>query len=609
MQTLVVHAHCYQPPREDPWLELVEAEPSAVPDHDWNVRIDRECYRKLGAAEVRAPDPRATARDPDARGGLARIVNLYAWCSFDVGATLCEWMDGAAPESLAAMRTGDAASVRRWGHGNAIAAPYHHVILPLASRRDKVTEVRWGIADFRRRFGREPEGMWLPECAVDEETLEVLALEGMRFTILAPYQIRTAGDHHGLPVRWDAGGGRSIRILPYDGALAGEVAFGSLLQDPHRLAHRFAVHAGSERASCTTLATDGETFGHHHRGGDAVLAEALGLVARRSDIRLANAATVVARHEPAMDAELVSPSSWSCAHGVERWRSDCGCRLDTSAHTSQRWRTPLRDTLEQVAVRCHEHFEREARTVFRDDPWAVRDAYGSVVAMDGEPLQRFAAAHVIAPTDEAQLRRGRELLELQRAALRTFTSCAWFFDDVARIETRQVLRYAARALELSGIAARLSPELVRGLERAHSNVPGGGTGADLFVREALPHRDSALRAGAGIIALLSVGDGDAASPGTCDTAIGAYSGTRVDDVAGGEGEVHVVVHHRRTGQQLTVAGRTEGSGPALVVHVRLPEAADTRPQEFTITDLPEHAARVVLAATVHSDLALASGES
>ena len=267
---LIVHQHLYQPPREDPWLELVPGEPSAAPDHDWNSRINRECYARLGRAEAFRRDPRAVARDADARSGLARVVNLYAWCSFDAGATLCEWLDSEAPDTMQAMIAGDAASVRRWGHGNAIAAPYHHVILPLASPRDRLTEIRWGIRDFRRRFGREPEGMWLPECAADEATLEAVAAEGIAFTILAPYQLH-GHQGEGMPVRWRAttgrgASGRSLTIVPYDGSLAGDVAFGGLLRNAYALAERFMPYRGQtlEGPRGTTLATDGETFGHHH---------------------------------------------------------------------------------------------------------------------------------------------------------------------------------------------------------------------------------------------------------------------------------------------------------------------------------------------------------
>jgi alpha-amylase/alpha-mannosidase (GH57 family) len=619
LDAVIVHAHCYQPPREDPWLETVEAEPSALPDHDWNARIDRECYARLGACEVRAANPRARPRDPDAHHGLARIVNLYAWCSFDVGATLCEWLDAEAPATLAAMVAGDRASVARWGHGNAIAAPYHHVILPLASRRDKVTEVRWGIADFTRRFGRAPEGMWLPECAADDETLEVLADEGIRFTILAPYQVPEAAGHRGFPVRWEGSGGRSLAIVPYDGSLAGEVAFGGLLRDAESLAERLAPHAHPNAdprhgaAPCvTTLATDGETFGHHHRGGDATLAAALARVRGWPRARLTNAAALVASHPPDKVVSLVSPSSWSCAHGVERWRSDCGCRLDHQARTSQRWRRPLREALTWLAERCHGVFEREGVELFRDDPWAVRDGYGTVVAQDGDALAQFVRAQLRADAGvsdagvsgdgvsiDDRVRRARELLELQRAVLRTFTSCAWFFDDVARIEARQVLRYAARALELSGAGARLSPEFVQALGAAMSNNPALGTAADLFVREAMPHRPVAVRVAAAALAL--------AHDGQMAERIDAYDVEVRGDPRTGQAAVACV--HRRTGVRTVWSGTVAGAGPA--VRLKLAPGSDAAGaasggglHELAVHDLPESAARRLLARHADHDRAL-----
>jgi len=422
-QSVIVHAHCYQPPREDPWLEVVQNEPSAAPDHDWNVRINRECYERLGGVELRARDTRALARDPDARSGLSRIVNLYAWCSFDAGATLCEWLQREAPGTLHAMIEGDRASVKRLGHGNAIAAPYHHVILPLASRRDKITEVRWGLADFRRRFGRDAQGMWLPECAVDEDTLQVLAEEGVQFTILAPYQLRGAsGD--GMPVLWKGARGHSLSILPYEGNLAGEVAFGNLLQHSRALADRLSPRHDGDAPSCTTLATDGETFGHHHKGGDVALAEALLHVAGRAARQVTNAAALLAAHPPGTVVSLVSPSAWSCAHGVERWRSDCGCRLDSNAHTSQRWRRPLREAMDWLSHTLHDVYEHEAHTLFRHDLWAVRNEYGTVVAQDGDVLTTFVRGALRHPGHPANEQRARELLEMERALLRTFTSCA-----------------------------------------------------------------------------------------------------------------------------------------------------------------------------------------
>ncbi len=593
-QSVVVHAHCYQPPREDPWLEVVEAEPSASPDHDWNARIDRECYARLGVAESRRRDKRAAPRDPDARSGLSRIVNLYGWCSFDVGATLCEWLEKEAPATLAAMQAGDAASVHRWGHGNAIAAPYHHVILPLASRRDKITEVRWGIADFRKRFRRDPEGMWLPECAVDEETLDVLAQEGIRFTILAPYQLHGAEGTHGMPVRWRGASGRDIAILPYDGNLAGEVAFGGLLRDAATLANRLArpesVNDGIRR--CTTLATDGETFGHHHRGGDSTLADAFVQIAARRTGLVTNPAALVANYPPNVDVALVSPSAWSCAHGVERWRSNCGCRLDGNRPPAQEWRGPLRDALVMLADHCHDVFEREGQTHFRDDPWAVRNAYGAVVAQDGEVLETFVRAHLADHQSAPGMQRARELLELERAVLRMFTSCAWFFDDVDRIETRQVLRYAARALELSAAAPHLAPAFVHALEAAIGSTPGSGAASDLFVREALPHRDAAWSAAAGVIACASIG--------MHHTLVGCYDvQLRRHDSAW-----EATMTHRRTGRSALLSGYPIGEGPSLTVIVTQVDVAEGASHDIAIHEFPESLARALLSSLASSDEAL-----
>ena len=604
MPDLVIHQHLYQPPREDPWMEVVPREPSATPDHDWNHRITRECYARQAAAEVYRSDRRPSPRNGEALSRLARRVNLYGWCSFDVGPTLCEWLAAESPATLAAMQAGDAAAVRRWGHGSAMAAPYHHVILPLASARDRATEVRWGMADFQRRFGRRPEGFWLPECAADEDTLELLAAEGIGFVILAPYQVE-GHDGDGLPVRWQGARGRTLTVLPYDGQLAGDVAFGGLLRDPTALARRLVRRPDHQRgqAACTTLATDGETFGHHQPGGEAALTEALALAVRAPGVRLRNAAAMVAAHPPRRTVRLVSPSAWSCAHGVDRWRADCGCRLDGAKPPAQQWRGPLRAALERLGAELGDVFAEEGRGLFREDPWTVRDAYGAVVAEDGAPLAAFVADAVRPEVDAGGRLRARALLELQRASLRTFTSCAWFFDEVDRLEVRQVLRYAARAIELSGRAARLTPEVVRWLGTATSGAPGAPTAADVFVREAIPHHEAAWRVAAGAMAM-AARSASGAPDAPPRTRVGAYDVETVPrHVNGGDGW-QVTVQHRRTGAVTTLAGTLRGAPPSLVAVLAPVGAPLGAEREVPLHDFPEALARQLLAPHALDDEAL-----
>jgi len=404
-RSIVIHGHFYQPPRDDPRTGTIPLEPNAAPYHDWNERIEQECY--------------------------SRVAGSLASLSFDFGPTLLEWMERAAPDTYAAVLAADRAS------GNAVAMPYHHVILPLSPRRDKTTEVRWGIADFRRRFGREPEGMWLPETAVDHETLDVLAEEGIRFTILAPHQVERA-PAGGLPGWYRTAGGRRIALFIYDGPLSHGVAFGSLVNDAAAWAHRLTSASGD----LVAIATDGETYGHHHRGGDVTLARVLETLSQRSDARVENYAAFLSRRPPEEEVHLVAPSSWSCPHGVERWRAECGCRAAPERATQQRWRAPLRAALEWLSVEVRAKFEREGRAL---------------------------------PT------------ALERQLLRMFTSCGWFFDDIAGIESVIVLRSAARAIELAGPPlkieqARLEAGLLERLALAPSNDPAVGTGRELYLQ-------------------------------------------------------------------------------------------------------------------------------
>ncbi len=516
MASVVIHGHFYQPPREDPFLDEVETEPSAAPFHDWNQRIERECYRAVVAARITESD-----------GRIARLVNTLEAISFNFGPTLLEWMEREARPTYDAILAADQLSAARLGgHGNAIAQPYHHTILPLATRRDKKTEVRWGIADFRRRFGREPEGMWLPETAVDLETLEVLAEEGIRFTILAPHQVAKA-PAGGRPGLCRLPGGKAISVFVYRGDASHAVAFGGALNDGVAWGHALAAAAelletpvvmtaaepteprrrtphtpmpvNPFREALVSIATDGETYGHHHKFGEMALARALEeLVAR--GITIENFGTFLERNPPVDDVELVAPTSWSCAHGVGRWKEDCGCRVDAQRNPSQAWRAPLRQGLEALATSLHEIYAREAIRLI-PDPWDARDEYGAVVASDPITLERFARSVATGATHDEDLVRARELLELERDALRMFTSCGWFFDDIAGIEPRQDLRYAARAVALAGPqAAAAEAAFMEVLAESQSNDRTAGTGRDIYLRSARPTFPAPMRHAAAAVA-------------------------------------------------------------------------------------------------------------
>ena len=518
----MVHAHFYQPPREDPWLEEVEREPSAAPFHDWNERIDKECYRTVVAARRHAPD-----------GRIAAIVNTLESISFDVGPTLLVWLERYAPRTYDGILRADRASVKRFGHGNALAMPYHHLILPLATRRDKMTEVRWGIADFRRRFGRTPEGMWLPETAVDEETLDVLAEAGIRFTVLAPHQVEGAAPD-GLPGRYRTSGGRDIALFTYDGGISNDVAFGGLLHDARAWANRMVAPDGDgdgARRALVAVATDGETYGHHHKFGEVALAWMLDALQRRNDVRVENFAAVLARHPARHDVRLVAPSSWSCAHGVERWRSDCACRMAPDpAGRPLRWRAALRHALDWLAGELHGLYEREGEPLL-GDPWTARDAYVPDDAPERSRVPRDATV------------RARELLELEWHTLSMFTSCGWFFDDIAGIEALQVLRYAERAIALSGAeATRLEAGLLARLALAVSGTSGEPTGEDLYIAQVRPRIHVAARVATGALAVARL------APQVDVTSGAAYE----TDIQKTEDGARIAVRHRRTGRVDTV---------------------------------------------------------
>ena len=415
----------------------MDAEPNAAPDHDWNVRITRETYRPL--------------------------VSVYEYLSFDFGPTLLDWMEREARDVHDAVIEADRASVKRLGHGNALAMPFHHIILPLASLRDKETEVRWGIDDFKRRFGRDPVGFWLPETAVDHETLDVIAAAGIAFTVLAPHQVSRA-PAHGLPGKIALDNGRSIAVFAYNGALSHGVAFGGLPTDPNRFTQALSV---TPPGAIAAIAVDGETFGHHHKGADEGLATVLERLRRSDKVQISNFAAALATHPPAEIVDLVAPTSWSCAHGVERWRSACGCRMDQNGQ--QQWREPLRAAVDWLAAEVHRIYEREGADL-PGGPWAFRDAAGAVGPVNGGGDKNAA-----------------RLVEMERGVLRSMTSCGWFFDDIAGLEGRQVLRYAAHAMSLAERDnARLEAGFIEKLGGAKSNDPKVGSAVDMFRQSLQP---------------------------------------------------------------------------------------------------------------------------
>jgi alpha-amylase/alpha-mannosidase (GH57 family) len=488
--SLCVHGHFYQPPRENPWTEEVPREPGAAPYHDWNARIAAECYR-----------PNARARVVDDAGRVLAMVNNYRWLSFDVGPTLMSWLEAHQPDTYERIR-----EAQREG-GGAIAQSYNHMVLPLASARDVRTQVRWGLADFRHRFGVEAPGIWLPETAVNDEVLAVLAEEGVGFTILAPgqaAQVRglrrdrprpwrdaSAALDPRVPYRWlhPAGDGRGVDIVFYDGQLSHAVAFESMSSEV--LVDR-VVHAG-RHGGLVTIATDGETFGHHHKFADRGLAYALVNEAPRRGVETINLPEWLKRHRPASEVR-VKESAWSCAHGVGRWATDCGCATGAQPGSNQRWRTHLRAALDLLRDFGVEVFERRGKKVL-EDPWAARDAYVDVLIGARTPGD-FAADHVVGDPIEAFT-----LLEAQRNAMLMYTSCGWFFHDLAGLETVQVLRYAARVMDLLAELGEPAPEeeFFEVLARARSNDPNEGDGRQVWATHVTPARVDAVRVAAHLV--------------------------------------------------------------------------------------------------------------
>ena len=461
---LVIHGHFYQPPRENPWTGEVETEPSAAPFHDWNERIHAECY---------APN----------------VIN-YPHISFNFGPTLLSWLESHHRTTYEQILKADKESaLKRSGHGNAIAQAYGHAILPLCNERDQLTQVLWGLADFRYRFGREAESLWLPETAANDDVLALLINQGLRYVILAPTQakgeIDTSKSHRFLH---PDGSGRSIAVFFYNGPLARAIAFEKALTSSRGLVELF-VRASRPRG-LVNVATDGETYGHHFKFGDLGLAHALQVEARQAGFWITNYGEYLDRHPPETDVEIDNGpdgegTSWSCAHGVGRWSRDCGCHTGGEPGWNQAWRAPLRAALNFLRDDAAIKFEAAAGELLLN-PWGARNDYIAVILDPEQGRVPFLQHNAVGSLSAAEESRVFDLMEMQRSALLMFTSCGWFFTDLAGIETVQVMRYAARLIELQERLG-LEPPRKRFLEmmaEAQSNRPEKGNGADIFLNSA-----------------------------------------------------------------------------------------------------------------------------
>ncbi len=495
MKYICIHQHCYQPPRENPWLESIERQDSAYPYHDWNERINAECYA-----------PNTASRILDHEQQIVQIVNNYAYTSFNFGPTLLSWAESSAPETYRAILSADRDSQQHFsGHGSAMAQAYNHMIMPLANGRDKYTQVYWGIEDFRYRFGRGPEGMWLPETAVDLETLDIMAALGIEFTVLSPYQahrVRNVGEEAWRSAMGGAidptrpyvqrlPSGRFINIFFYDGPVSQAVAFERLLDSGERFANRLMSAYSDDRNGdqLVHIATDGETYGHHHRYGEMALAYALDHIQAQGLAKITNYGEHLAKHPPQQEVEVFENTAWSCGHGVGRWSHDCGCNTGSNGGWNQQWRKPLREALDWLRDQVIPLYEAACAKLLRE-PWDARNDYIRVI-LDRSPETRnqFIRQHCRTTLDAGDEVRLWKLLEMMRHAMLMYTSCGWFFDDLSGIETVQVIQYAGRVVQLAeqlfGVA--LETAFLERLAMAKSNLAEHGDGAKIYRKMIKPN--------------------------------------------------------------------------------------------------------------------------
>ncbi len=493
---LTVHGHFYQPPRENPWLEAIEQQDSALPNHDWNERINNECY-----------NPNSISKIVDANNQILNVVNNYEYMSYNFGPTLLSWMEEFAPMAYERIIKADIASRKmHGGHGNAIAQVYNHMIMPLANERDKQTQVKWGIKDFEYRFGREPEGIWLAETAVDDDTLRVLVENGIKFTILSPFQaqsIRKEGEESWQDVSWGnidparsyryyikSAPGKFIDLFFYDGAISRAVAFEELLKDGNKFVNRLKDGISAQRnyPQLVHIATDGESYGHHTKFGDMALAYALKLKVKDAGFIITNYGEYLEKYRSNWEVDIKPVSSWSCFHGVGRWSDDCGCSTGGHPGWNQKWRKPLREALDYLRDEMCALYKKNGKKYFLN-PEEARNAYINVILdRSDSSVKSYQDEHFVEGLDDLQKVRAMELLEIQRQAMLMYTSCGWFFSEISGIETVQIMKYAARVMQLAKNFVKKDYEtrFLELLSEARSNLPEFGSGKDVYERFVKP---------------------------------------------------------------------------------------------------------------------------
>ncbi|MFO7447486.1 MAG: DUF3536 domain-containing protein [Ignavibacteriaceae bacterium] len=489
-----IHGHFYQPPRENPWLEEIEVQDSAYPYRDWNDRITAECYSPNTAARILSNNKTVVA-----------IINNYSKISFNFGPTLLSWMEAKVPYVYEAILKADEEGKELYsGHGSAIAQVYNHMIMPLSNTRDKRTQILWGVEDFKHRFKREPEGMWLAETAVDIESLDIMAEMGIKYTILAPRQAKAikplnSGDWEDVsngtidPKRaylCRLPSGRTINLFFYDGPISQELAFGDLLANGENLANRLAgTFIDNDEPQLAHIATDGETYGHHQKHGDMALAYCLNYIDANNHADITIYGEFLEKNPPEYEVEIIENTSWSCIHGIERWRSDCGCNSGRP-DWNQQWRAPLREALDWLRETLIPIYEKEAAK-YTSDVWKLRDEYVKVILnRSSKNIDKFFTDNGIKKVSDKDRVILLKLLEMQRHAMLMYTSCGWFFDEISGIETVQVVLYAARAIQLTKELelGNLEPEFVKYLEKIPTNIPDLENGArvyQLYVKPAI----------------------------------------------------------------------------------------------------------------------------